>query len=94
MAIVTNRQETTNQPSNNTNNGRLTNSTQQEPIMGYLNIRIKDSQGEYHNIRSNIPLFESNRIHKGILNKANKDPEGVMELIATVNLLSDAVPEF
>lgn len=93
MAIVTNNSQNTNQSNNNTN-GRIANSTQQEPIMGYLNIRIKDSQGEYHNIRANIPLFESNRIHKGILNKATKEPDGILEIIATVNMLSDEIPEF
>lgn len=73
---------------------RLTDSSQVEEVKGYLNIRMKDSNGDYHNIRANIPLYESNRIHKGILNKANAEPEATMEIIATVNLLSNEVPTF
>lgn len=96
MTIVTDQQNVqTQQPQQRRNTGtRLTQSQEVEPIVGYLNIRIKDSQGEYHNIRANIPLFDSNRIHKGIINKVTNDPEAILEIIGTVNLLSDEVPTF
>ncbi|MGL4252925.1 MAG: hypothetical protein ACRCR2_02550 [Fusobacteriaceae bacterium] len=64
----------------------------QRDAEAWLNLRVKDSSGNWHNIRGFIPLTSDNNVHKALMVKGAASEDGTpveIELIGTVNFVKN-----
>lgn len=55
---------------------------------GYLNLKLKDRHGNYHNIQCYIPLDKQNAVHRALLNNA-EDGSKEFDIVGHVNVAKD-----
>lgn len=68
----------------NSNNASTSNKEKKE-AEGYLNLKIKDAKGNYHNIPAYIPLTSEKAIHRALLNNCEEGAKE-FEIVGYVNL--------
>jgi hypothetical protein len=74
-------------PAQNNNNNRI-------PAEGFLNIQVKDANGDMHAISCTIPLYsnQGNNANRSLL-KAGAIQDKTFELVGTVHLVNSEVEE-
>lgn len=85
MAIVNN--ETAPKTTSTTGAGR-----QRKEADGWLNLKVKDASGAFHNIQAYIPLHSDVRLHRALMHKG-ATPDVEIQLVGTVNIVDKNAPE-
>ena len=65
---------------------------QRKEADGWLNLKVKDATGAFHNIQAYIPLHSDVRLHRALMHKG-ATPDVEIQLIGTINIVDKNAPE-